>query len=213
MFISEFNTRNFSFLSLGYTEQSSIDAMMAGLRTHDKQYHCELSKDVTNGDINTFPLQPGQALRDGEQLVIRDIQAATVFVPVDEKGKPLRLCAFPIRGLGDILACAKQVLDDPDTIGELQEAILTYWPEGAYSPVTPEKVVIDGQSEFQTLTGKSTPDEETDTGEIENTLVETAANLDIQMVERLRLAGLHDDADNILKLLKLSAAREYSLCQ
>lgn len=213
MFISVLDTRNFSFLSLGYTEQSSIDAMVGGLKTHDQQYGCKLSDDIDSSDINTFALQPGQALRDGESLSVREAFPATVFIPVTEQGNRLRLCAFSIHGLGDILSCAKQVLDDPDTAGELQEAIATYWPESAYSPVTPEEIVIDGQSEFQTLTGKSTPDEETDTGEIENTLVETAANLDVQMVERLRLARLHDDAENILKLLKISAAREYSLCQ
>ncbi len=210
MYISQLETRNFSFMSAGSTEKQSLEAMRNGLAIHDSNNQSQLSKAVGNDDINTFFLSPGQVMRDSVLLPIGASIPLSVMVEVANAGQKPHLFEFPTHALGDILSCAKATCDDPSMLGELQEAISTYWPASS-TAIREEELSIDAKLEFELVLGKPEPNNESDTGEIENALIEHCNGFSMDTVRRLRAAGLHADAEVILKTLKLLAARDYSL--
>ncbi|APD92063.1 hypothetical protein BM525_19465 (plasmid) [Alteromonas mediterranea] len=210
MYISQLETRNFSFMSVGMTEKQSLEAMQNGLAVHDSNNQSQLSKAIGSDDINTFFLSPGQVMRDTVILPIGASIPLSVMVEVANGNQKHHLFEFPTHALGDILSCAKAACDDPSMLGELQEAVSTYWPMSSDAPHE-EESSIDAKFEFEMALGKPAPDNESDTGEIENALIEHVNGFNMDTVRRLRAAGLHADAESMLKTLKLLAARDYSL--
>jgi hypothetical protein len=67
MFIAEFETRHFSFLALGETEQLARKALRVGWKKHCRQKGAD--PDCFNGDdVSIAECQVGQCLRDHELL-------------------------------------------------------------------------------------------------------------------------------------------------
>ena len=69
MIIAQLETRNFSFLSLGNTEDEAKTAMRKAWQAHKKQTGATYTWSNLEEDVSYETLEAGQALRDGWLIV------------------------------------------------------------------------------------------------------------------------------------------------
>jgi|TARA_Y100000296_G_C5164734_1_gene253911 hypothetical protein len=68
MFIATLETRHFSFIAAGDTEEQAIAALRAGWEEHARQTDATFTADQMVSDARINEVSSGQCLRDGEPL-------------------------------------------------------------------------------------------------------------------------------------------------
>ena len=69
LYLAEFNSVNFDFVAVGWTEQEARKLVLRAAKKHSKEYQVSLADWFSEDDVNVTVVREGHAYRDGREII------------------------------------------------------------------------------------------------------------------------------------------------